>query len=169
MVSGLMLWQLAATSVQSPRASCNENEHSPAGGIPMPLKRSKPASAQSKAITASGDQCKAKPHKDSLCFFHSDPQRAAELGRKGGRRKATIRPDDLQELAAPKTPADLKHLMAQSIVELRARKLDPKVANAISYLGAGFLRAHEVSDLETRLQALEARAGDPDAKSQRQD
>src|SRR5208283_3799387 len=52
----------------------------------MPLKRSKPTLAQCKATTSSGDRCKAKPHKDGLCFFHSDPKKAAELGRKGGRR-----------------------------------------------------------------------------------
>jgi general stress protein YciG len=50
----------------------------------MPPKRSKPGLADCKAMTASGHRCKAKPHKDGLCFFHSDPQRAAELGRKGG-------------------------------------------------------------------------------------
>jgi hypothetical protein len=59
--------------------------------------------------------------------------------------------------------------MAQLIVELRAGKLDPKLANAISYLGAGFLRAHEVSDLEARMRSLEAKAEDPDAKSQTKD
>ena len=31
----------------------------------------------------------------------------------------------------------------------------PKLANSISYLGAGFLRALEVSGLEKRLEALE--------------
>jgi general stress protein YciG len=76
----------------------------------MALKRSKPASAQCKAMTASGEQCKAKPHKDGLCFFHSDPRRAAELGRKGGRRRAAFRADDPKELAPPKTASDLKVL-----------------------------------------------------------
>ena len=38
---------------------------------------------------------------------------------------------------------------------MRAGKLDPKLANSISYLGAGFLRAVEVADLEARLEELE--------------
>jgi hypothetical protein len=54
----------------------------PERGIPMSLEHSKSTLAQCKATTASGHQCKAKPHKDGLCFFHSDPQRAAELGHK---------------------------------------------------------------------------------------
>ena len=47
----------------------------------MPCKRSKASPVQCEAIAANGQRCKAKPHKDGLCFFHSDPQRAAELGR----------------------------------------------------------------------------------------
>ena len=59
-------------------------------------------------------------------------------------------------MPAPKTAADLRELLAQSIVETRAGNLDPRLANSIAYLGTGFLRALEVSDLEARLLALEA-------------
>ena len=96
----------------------------------MPLKRPKATPAQCKAMTGSGQRCKAKPHKNGLCFFHFDPQRAAELGRKGGRRRAAFNPDGLKEIEAPKTVADLRDLLAQSIVEIRSGKLDPKLANS---------------------------------------
>jgi Family of unknown function (DUF5763) len=36
--------------------------------------------AQCKATTSSGGRCKCRPHKDGLCFFHSDPRKAAEPG-----------------------------------------------------------------------------------------
>ena len=134
----------------------------------MPLKRSKPLPAQCKATTPSGEPCRAKPHKEGLCFFHSDPKKAAELGRKGGRHRAVYSPDGLKEFAAPRSAADLRDLLAQSIIEIRSGKLDPKLANSISYLGAGFLRALEVSDLETRLQTLEERTENDDGKSQAQ-
>jgi hypothetical protein len=65
------------------------------------------------------------------------------------------RPGDLREFAAPKTAADLRGLLAESIVEIRAGKLDPRIATAVGYLGASFLRALEVSDVENRLDALE--------------
>jgi hypothetical protein len=64
-------------------------------------------------------------------------------------------PDGLKDFAAPKTAADLRDLLAQSIVEIRAGKLDPKLANSISYLGTGFLRALEISEIEPRIEALE--------------
>jgi hypothetical protein len=97
------------------------------------------------------------------CVMHSG--RAAELGSKGGRRRTVYSPDGLKEFAAPKSAADLRDLLAQSIVEIRTGKLDPKLANSISYLGSGFLRAVEVSDLESRLAALEGRREQGDGKS----
>jgi hypothetical protein len=119
-------------------------------------------------MTASGHRCKAKPHKDGLCFFHSDPQRAAELGRKGGRRRAAFKLDELKEFEAPRSAAELRDLLAQSIIEIRTGRLDPKLANSISYLGAGFLRALEVSDLEARVVALETATENGDGKSEMQ-
>jgi hypothetical protein len=94
--------------------------------------------------------------------------RAAELGSKGGRRRVINSPDGLKDFAPPRTAADLRDLIAQSIIEIRTGKLDPKMANSISYLGTGFLRALEVSDLETRLRALEARTECNDGQSETQ-
>ena len=60
------------------------------------------------------------------CAMHADPARAAELGSKGGRRRVVYRPGELREFAAPKTAANLRELLAESIVEIRAGKLDSK-------------------------------------------
>jgi hypothetical protein len=89
------------------------------------------------------------------CAMHAQPGRAAELGSKGGRRRAAYGPGDLKDFAAPKTAADLRELLAESIIEIRAGKLDPRIANALGYLGASYLRALELSDIEKRLDALE--------------
>jgi len=86
------------------------------------------------------------------CALHSERGAAALLGRRGGRRRTIYRPDGLAEFPAPKSAADLQDLLAHSIIEIRN---GPKMANSISYLGAGFLRALEVSSLEKRLEALE--------------
>jgi hypothetical protein len=103
-----------------------------------------------------GSQCRAHaPTGAKYCALHSEPGKAALLGSKGGRRRTVYNPDGLKEFTAPKSAADLRDLLAYSIVEIRSGKLDPKLANSISYLGAGFLRALEVSDLERRLKALE--------------
>ena len=62
------------------------------------------------------------------CAIHAHPGRAAELGSKGGRGRAVYRLGDLREFAAPKTAADLRELLAESIIEIRAGKLDPRIA-----------------------------------------
>ena len=109
-----------------------------------------------RAKNKAGKPCGAPAVGDTnRCVMHSG--RAAELGSKGGRRRAAHSPDGLKEFSAPKSASDLRDLLAQSIVEIRTGKLDPKLANSISYLGSGFLRAIEVSDLESRLAALEGR------------
>ena len=109
------------------------------------------------AKTKDGKPCGAPAAEEkNRCVMHSG--RAAELGSKGGRRRAIYSPDGLKDFAPPKTAADLRDLIAQSIIEIRTGKLDPKLANSISYLGSGFLRALEVSDLDSRLRALEAQA-----------
>ncbi|HKH97513.1 MAG TPA: hypothetical protein VJ999_00275 [Candidatus Sulfotelmatobacter sp.] len=104
-----------------------------------------------------GERCGARALTgQNRCAIHAQPGRAAQLGSKGGRRRTTYRSDDLREFAAPKTAADLRDLLAESIIEIRAGKLDPRIANALGYLGASYLRALEVSDIEKRLDALEA-------------
>ena len=103
-----------------------------------------------------GAQCRARARSgQKYCALHAEPGKAAELGSKGGRRRAVYSPDALQEFTAPRTAADLRDLLAQSIIEIRAGKLDPKLANSISYLGTGFLRAIEVADLQARIDELE--------------
>jgi hypothetical protein len=103
-----------------------------------------------------GNQCRARARSgQKYCALHAEPGKAAELGSKGGRRRAVYSPDALQEFPAPRTAADLRDLLAQSIIEIRAGKLDPRLANSISYLGTGFLRAIEVADLQARMDELE--------------
>lgn len=103
-----------------------------------------------------GSQCGARSLAGAkYCALHSEPGKAALLGSKGGRRRTIYSLDALKTLPAPKSAADLRDLLAQSIIEIRTGKLDPKLANSISYLGIGFLRALEVSDVERRLEALE--------------
>ena len=104
---------------------------------------------QCKQKKRDGERCGAPALTgQTLCAIH------AQRGR-GGRRRATYRSADLREFAAPTTAADLRELLAESIIEIRAGKLDSRIANALGYLGASYLRALEVSDIEKRLDALE--------------
>jgi hypothetical protein len=104
-----------------------------------------------------GEQCRAPrlAGKD-YCAMHSQPGRAAALGSKGGRQRAMHARSELKEFAAPQSAADLRDLLAESIVEIRSGTLEPKIANALGYLGASYLRAIEVSDIERRIGLLES-------------
>jgi hypothetical protein len=108
-----------------------------------------------------GKPCGATPLSGkNICLFHSGDN-ASQLGARGGRRRAIYRPDGLAQFEPPKTAADLTALFATSIIEMRSGKLDPRVANSISYLGLGFLKALDVSTIEERLDAVEKHiAGD---------
>ena len=55
------------------------------------------------------------------CAIHAEPGRAAEIGSKGGRRRSIYNLGDLRDFAAPKTAADLRELLAESIIEIRLR------------------------------------------------
>ena len=93
------------------------------------------------------------------CALHADPSRAAVLGSKGGRRRTVYKPEDLKKFPAPKNAADLRDLLAESIIEIRTGRMDPKMANALGYIGASYLRAIEVSDLEAKLEHLQGLLG----------
>jgi len=112
---------------------------------------------QCKATTSSGNRCKAKPHKDGLCFFHSDPKKAAELGRKGGRRNRHTYEATPERVAVPESAGDVKRMLAETMADIRAGRMDPKLGSTLGYLGIALLRAFEVADFEQRLEQLEQR------------
>ena len=121
----------------------------------MSLNRSKLMLAQCKATTSSGARCKAKPHKCGLCFFHSDPKKAAELGRKGGRRNRHTYEAAPEHVAVPESAGDVKRMLAETMADIRAGRMDPKLGSTLGYLGTALLRAFEVADFEERLEKLE--------------
>jgi hypothetical protein len=99
-------------------------------------------------------QCSCRSGYRSLCNALGESRRAWQ---QGWTPAGHLQPRRPEAVSAPTSAGDLRDLLAQSIIEIRTGKLDPKLANSISYLGTGFLRAIEVSDLENRLKALEAR------------
>jgi hypothetical protein len=107
-----------------------------------------------KAMNRAGSPCGAPAvNRGKFCVMHSG--RAAELGSKGGRRRAIFSPDKLKPLPAPKTAADVRDLLAQSMVEVRAGELDPRIAASICGLVAEFLKTLELCTLEQVIEPLE--------------
>ena len=137
----------------------------PTGTLPICLAAPRRArtrkEARCKAVTKSGVPCRNAPlHNTKFCLLHTGDN-AQRLGARGGRRRAIYNPDGLEPFARPQNAGEMQMLLAQTIVEVRSGKMDPRVANTIAYLGTSFLSALETWELENRLQTLEARFAQP--------
>jgi len=87
-----------------------------------------------RALNSEGKSCGAAATPGGLCFFHANPQKAAQLGRIGGKshgRAASALADPLPKLD---TLIAVQETISQVIGEVRAGKLDPKVAASITPL-----------------------------------
>ncbi len=103
-----------------------------------------------------GNMCKANALiGKKYCALHSDDGRADELGSRGGRRRTMFDPEKLMSFPPPKTAAEVRDLLAQSIVELRAGQLDPRIAASICCLVTEFLKSLEVCTIEEVIEPLE--------------
>jgi hypothetical protein len=87
------------------------------------------------------------------------------MGRRSGKARryvvnSTERPP---ALPSPQTAQDVRKALGQVMADLRARKLDARVASALAYVGNVMLRAIEVADLEGRMSKLESTLRAPNA------
>ena len=111
-----------------------------------------------KATTNTGARCRAIAVKGGLCPLHADPQRAAEMGRKSGKARRNRNSWEVPsaEIPPPQSAREIRSALGQFISDVRARRLEPKVATTLGYLANVLLKSIEVSELEDRLAALEA-------------
>jgi len=130
---------------------------------PQRLKASTRKPSLCKATTKAGTPCKAQATEGGLCFFHANPDLAAELGREGGKknRQPLIREDVPVMVDPPKTAADVKGMLADAMAGIRAGRIDPKLGNALGYIATPLLKAIETADLEQRINRLENQNGIP--------
>src|SRR5215469_10754560 len=124
----------------------------------MPTKHQEATSGRCKAMTKAGSACAAPAIRGGgeFCSLHSDPGRAAQLGRKGGMGNRHVYESEGAHVVAPKTASDVKELLADAMAQVRAGKMDPKLGTTLGYLGTSLLKAIETSDIEQRLARLEA-------------
>ena len=122
---------------------------------------SKPLGKQCNGLTKRGTPCTALAMEGGLCYFHANPDKAAELGRIGGRRKKRVIDSDTddQPIEIPQSARDVKNVLADVMARTRKGLMDPKTATALGYLGASLLRAIEVAELEQQLERLERTHG----------
>ena len=89
------------------------------------------------------------------CALHLNPELAAKMGSKHGRRAALPPQPDEAPMDPPKTASDVRDALANIMAQVHARKMDAKTANALAYLGVSLLRAIEIADLQSGLAALQ--------------
>ena len=124
----------------------------------MPLKRQTAANGKCQAKTKASRQCAAPAVRGSaFCALHSDPNRAAGLGRKGGARNRKVYDGEVREVSVPESAGDVKRMLAETMAEIRAGRMDPKLGSTLGYLGTALLRAFELAEIEQRLERLEQR------------
>ena len=87
-----------------------------------------------KAKTTSGDPCRAAATEGGLCFFHANPNKAAELGRIGGQKKGHAGAEAAAPLPTLDTALAVRDTVARLIEDLHSGKLHPKMASGLSSL-----------------------------------
>src|SRR5664279_5244569 len=119
----------------------------------MPLERHPTANGKCQAKTKAGRPCAAPVLSGSaFCSLHADPERAAALGRKGGARNRKVYDGDVHNVSVPESAGDVKRMLAETMADTRAGKIDPKLGSTLGYLDTALLRAFEVADFEQRLE-----------------
>jgi hypothetical protein len=107
-----------------------------------------------KARTRLGEPCSARATTNGFCSIHSDPKRAAELGRLSGESRRIPVTGNLV-LPPPKTACDLHLALGQIFSDVCSGRMDINVGRTLSYIGSVLVKTIEVSDHEIRLRAME--------------
>ena len=107
------------------------------------------------ARTKQGNECRAAAVIGTrFCALHGDPERAAELGRMGGLRNRHYVDTEPISIAPPETPEDVKNVLRQAMVDVLAKKLEPRTATALTYMSRVLLEAFAATDLQKQLESL---------------
>jgi hypothetical protein len=107
-----------------------------------------------KAQTKTGVPCSAMPTAIGLCSIHSEPGRAAELGRMSG--KSRRRPQtQIFVFPPPRTARDLHKALSQVFSDVGSGQMDVKLGKSLGYIASVLVKTIELSDHEVRLRAME--------------
>jgi Family of unknown function (DUF5763) len=88
-----------------------------------------------KARTKTGEPCRAYPTSGGFCFFHANPDKAAELGQIGGLKNRRLVPDAAIPALLPLDSAmAVRNAIAQLFNDVHSGRINPKVANSLTSL-----------------------------------
>jgi hypothetical protein len=108
------------------------------------------------AKNKSGMPCAAAPTETGFCHLHNDPTLAAKLGQAGGRQNRHVISGPTQAMPAIDTIVGIQQFISQLARDVYAQRLAPRTAAGIAPLLNTMLRTFDPSDVEKRLQQLEA-------------
>lgn len=108
-----------------------------------------------KGTNRRGEPCKAAATHTGYCYLHSDPSRAAQLGREGGRRNRHFIDDSARPLPSLDSIAGIRQAISLILEDLYAGRVHPRKAAAMAPLLGPLLRAATMTDVEERLRRLE--------------
>lgn len=103
-----------------------------------------------------GRPCRAFATSGGLCYLHANPKKAAELGRKGGRKNChTPASTGVDPLPPLTTASNVRDSVACLIDDVRSGRVSQKTASVLTPMLNLLLKAIDISDIERRLEALE--------------
>src|SRR5260370_41081057 len=83
-----------------------------------------------------------------------DSIRRTEWGRMGRRRNRHSMDTEPISITPPSTPEDVKNVQAQAMADVRAKKLEPRIATVLTYMSRVLLDAFATTDLQKQLECL---------------
>lgn len=116
--------------------------------------------ASCEARTKAGEPCPMVPLVGTkLCYMHT-PGLASKAGRRGGSRRAVYDTEELRKFEnVPATAAEMREVIAQSVMDVREGRLDPRVMNGITQGATSFCNLLEMDVFAARLKELAERIG----------
>ena len=108
-----------------------------------------------KAVNKFGKPCSAAPTGGGYCFFHGNPKKAQELGRKGGRKNRRTPSLDVPVVSRLANAKAIRDEIEKLVGEARCGKIDAKLLSSLVSTLKLQLEVIEVTDLEERLARLE--------------
>ena len=106
-----------------------------------------------KAKAKSGKPCRAAATASGLCFFHANPNKVAELGRIGGRKKSRLPAEVPGPFPRLDKVSAVQDAVEKLIADVYAGKLPPRVATGLAPLLNLQLRTVEA----TRIWSVDSR------------
>lgn len=108
-----------------------------------------------KGTNKRGEPCKAAAMRSGYCYLHSDPSRAAQLGREGGRRNRHFIEDTARPLPTLDSITNIRNAVSSIIEDIYTGRVHPRKAAAMAPLLGVLLRASTGAELEQRMERLE--------------